>query len=854
MRRSVLTALKQAPQDGDQPIPHHSGGGHGVPQLKPFKVPSSTTSTRSRILGRSRTTATSDDSSSTKRCRVVYTENDFYETARTANSDDDDGGAPAKKKQKKAKKKDDSDDDDDAAGKKAKFGFVDKYKPPPPPKQFPVYRPKASDSVISKAFALPGLKKRGILLTPKLSQRPLGTRVSGDFLPTPLHDPLSEHAIVLWDPTVDDREAERERARLADEKAAQDELDDDDEKARKQVHRSLADILGITDRKKLAGGVRKVAVVIDPVLGRKLRPHQVEGVKFLYRCSTGMTDENAYGCIMADEMGLGKTLQCIALMWTLLRQSPLPNKSSIDKAIVVCPSSLVKNWANELTKWLGDDAPTPLAIDGKVTGNELVNKVRQWCATKGKQVMTPVIIVSYEKLRTLTDELGQTEIGLLLADEGHRLKNSTNQTYTALTKINCKRRVILTGTPIQNDLNEYFSLLDFCNPGYLGTKQEFHKQFELPILKGRDGDATDKQKERGNEAMKMLAEKVNKLIIRRTNDLLSKYLPVKYEHVVFCGLSEFQLALYRFFMASPVMKALLRGKDSQPLKAITILRKLCNHPDLLDFDEDLPGAEDAFPEGYDPRNRRRTLDPVLGGKMAVLDRFLTKMRAETNDKIVLISNFTSTLDLFQKLCDSKRFGWLRLDGTMTVNKRQKLVDQFNDPDGDKTVFLLSSKAGGCGINLIGANRLVLFDPDWNPASDMQALARVWRDGQKKDCFVYRFVATGTVEEKIFQRQSHKQNLSSVIVDAKEDIERHYTGDNLRQLFLYNESACQTHDLFKCKRCKGGKQVARAPAMLYGDTSTWNHLTNDCLRNIHDSLLRNETGLGAVTACFQYIST
>jgi len=277
-----------------------------------------------------------------------------------------------------------------------------------------VYRPKAADSVISKAFTLPGLKKRGVLLTPKLSQRPLGTRASGDFLPAPLHDPHSQHAIVLWDPTVDDREAERERARLAAEKQAQDALDDDDERARKQVHRSLADILGITDRKKTAGGVQKVAVVIDPVLSSKLRPHQVEGVKFLYRCSTGMTDENAFGCIMADEMGLGKTvrprplalprsakrsrscslpraqqLQCIALMWTLLRQSPLPNKPSIDKAIVVCPSSLVKNWANELTKWLGDDAPTPLAIDGKVTGNELVNKVRQWCSTKGRQVMTP---------------------------------------------------------------------------------------------------------------------------------------------------------------------------------------------------------------------------------------------------------------------------------------------------------------------------------------------------------------------------------------------------------------------------------------------------------------------------------
>lgn len=307
-------------------------------------------------------------------------------------------------------------------------------------------------------------------------------------------------------------------------------------------------------------------------------------------------------------------------MWTLLRQSPLPGKQAIDKAIVVCPSSLVKNWANELVKWLGEGAVIPLAVDGKVTGDALLRQIRQWCSTKGKGVVTPVVIVSYEKLRTLTDELGSTEIGLLLADEGHRLKNSTNNTYTSLMQINCKRRVILTGTPIQNDLNEYFSLLNFCNPGYLGTKQQFHKEFEMPILKGRDGDASDKEKERGDKAQKDLLIKVNKFIIRRTNDLLSKYLPVKYEHVVFCSLSPFQLALYQWFMKTPEMKALIKGKESQPLKAIGILRKLCNHPDLVNFEEDMPGADSVFPDGYNPRDKRMKMDPQWSGKMAVLDR------------------------------------------------------------------------------------------------------------------------------------------------------------------------------------------------------------------------------------------
>ncbi|KAK3073257.1 DNA-dependent ATPase protein rad54 [Teratosphaeriaceae sp. CCFEE 6253] len=195
---------------------------------------------------------------------------------------------------------------------------------------------------------------------------------------------------------------------------------------------------------------------------------------------------------------------------------------------------------------------------------------------------------------------------------------------------------------------------------------------------------------------------------------------------------------------------------------------------------------------------------------------------------------------------------------MNVNKRQKLVDKFNDPEGPEFVFLLSSKAGGCGLNLIGANRLVLFDPDWNPAADQQALARVWRDGQKKDCFVYRFIATGTIEEKIFQRQSHKQSLSSCVVDSAEDVERHFSLDSLRELFQYRPgTTSDTHDTFKCKRCKEGRQVLKAPAMLYGDTSTWNHFINEgekaAMGRIQDLLLRQECTERDVSAVFQYIS-
>ena len=677
----------------------------------------------------------------------------------------------------------------------------------------------------------------------------LGMRKGATFVVKPLHDPSGEFAIVLYDPTIDEKRQEQPAEDL--------------EKAKETVplmHRSLADILGI--KKEVVGDRPKVPVVIDPRLAKVLRPHQVEGVKFLYRCTTGLLDENARGCIMADEMGLGKTLQCITLMWTLLKQSPEAGKPTIQKCVIACPSSLVRNWANELVKWLGPEAVTPFAIDGKATKAELNQQMKQWAIASGRSVTRPVLIVSYETLRLNCEGLGDTRIGLLLCDEGHRLKNGESQTFTALNGLNVDRRVILSGTPIQNDLTEYFSLLNFANPNYLGTRNDFRKKFELPILRGRDAAGSDIDRQKGDAAITELLALVNKFIIRRTNDILSKYLPVKYEHVVFCNMAPFQMDLYNHFIQSPDIQRLLRGKGSQPLKAIGILKKLCNHPDLLDLATDLPGSEKFWPDDYvpkDSRGRDRDVKPWYSGKMQVLDRMLARIRQDTNDKIVLISNYTQTLDVFERLARSRSYGCLRLDGTMNVNKRQKLVDKFNDPNGEEFIFLLSSKAGGCGLNLIGANRLVLFDPDWNPAADQQALARVWRDGQKKDCFVYRFMGTGTIEEKIFQRQSHKQALSSCVVDSAEDVERHFTLDSLRELFMFKpDTTSDTHDTFKCKRCRpDGTQHIKAPAMLYGDTSSWNHFVNSGdggpLSKIQDLLLRQETRERDVSAVFQYIS-
>ncbi|BCS24426.1 DNA-dependent ATPase RAD54 [Aspergillus puulaauensis] len=721
--------------------------------------------------------------------------------------------------------------------------------------RFPVFKAKDKDFTFKQRFKVPLVDKSTDGYDSSRPAPTLGMRQGATFVVKPLHDPSGEFAIVLYDPTVDDVDNSQQ-----EKPAKPDDAEDKDPKLDEPlVHKSLADILGL---KKKVEDRPKVPVVIDPRLAKVLRPHQVEGVKFLYRCTTGMIDKNANGCIMADGMGLGKTLQCIALMWTLLKQSPEAGRTTIQKCIIACPSSLVGNWANELGKWLGQGTITPFAVDGKASKTELITQLKQWAISSGRSVVRPVLIVSYETLRMYIDTLKDSPVGLLLCDEGHRLKNKESLTWTALNSLNVQRRVILSGTPIQNDLSEYFALLNFANPDLLGSQNEFRKRFELPILKGRDAAGTEEDRKKGDERLVELSGIVNKYIIRRTNDILSKYLPVKYEHVVFCNLSQFQLGLYKHFIDSPEIKSLLRGKGSQPLKAIGLLKKLCNHPDLLSLSNDLPGCEHTFPDDYVPleaRGRDRDVRPWYSGKMMVLDRMLARIRQDTNDKIVLISNYTQTLDVFEKLCRSRAYGSLRLDGTMNVKKRQKLVDKFNDPNGEEFVFLLSSKAGGCGLNLIGANRLVLFDPDWNPAADQQALARVWRDGQKKDCFVYRFIATGSIEEKIFQRQSHKQSLSSCVVDSAEDVERHFSLDSLRELFQFKpETTSDTHDTFKCKRCRpDGMQHIKAPAMLYGDTSSWNHFVNNGeqgqMNQIQDLLIRQETQERDVSAVFQYIS-
>ncbi|CAB3408160.1 unnamed protein product [Caenorhabditis bovis] len=598
---------------------------------------------------------------------------------------------------------------------------------------------------------------------------------------------------------------------------------------------------------------RKVHVVVDPVLGKILRPHQREGVKFMYDCVTGANIENYYGCIMADEMGLGKTLQCITLLWTLLRQSP-DAKPTLSKSIIVCPSSLVKNWDKEIKKWLGTRVNAMPMDSGKK--EMIIASLTSFMADTKLRAAIPVLIISYETFRLYANILHSGEVGIVICDEGHRLKNSENLTYQALSGLKCARRVLISGTPIQNDLLEYFSLVNFVNPGLLGTAAEFRKKYENCILKGRDADASAEDQKRGEERTKEMISLVEKCIIRRTSALLTKYLPVKYENIICCKNSTLQETLYNKLIECEKQNRIAekdKGATASALSFITHLKKLCNHPCLVYEELQKPDNRftdkclSVFPENFNPRH----FDPSFSGKMKVLDYILAVTRKTTDDKFVLVSNYTQTIDQFMELCKLRGYDYVRLDGSMSIKQRSKIIDTFNDPQSNIFCFLLSSKAGGCGLNLIGANRLVMFDPDWNPANDDQAMARVWRDGQKKTCFIYRLLATGSIEEKMFQRQTHKKALSSCVVDAGEDVARHFSSEQLRELFKLESSvASDTHEKLKCKRCIQGVESMDPPqeADCSSDLAHWYH-SQKSARKVADNVLRAVFECGSISFVF-----
>ncbi|KAH6914098.1 RAD54B protein [Coprinopsis sp. MPI-PUGE-AT-0042] len=554
-----------------------------------------------------------------------------------------------------------------------------------------------------------------------------------------------------------------------------------------------------------------VPVVLDPIIAKRMRPHQIEGVSFLYESVMGLRKHEGNGCILADEMGLGKTLQTIALVWTLLRQTPYAGAGpTCKKVLIVCPVSLITNWKSEFHKWLGRDR-----IGITVVDKDKVN-IDAFFYNKTQHVL----IIGYERLRTVIEKVSTSvpAIDLIICDEGHRLKSANNKTTAMFKALRTRRRVILSGTPIQNDLSEFHSMTEFCNPGLLDEYAIFKRVYETPILKSRAPEASAKEIEIGEARTEQLLQVSNSFVLRRDATLLKKHLPPKHEYVVFVTPTKLQVSMFSSILRPERIDDLAQGPTAESLALINLLTKISNSPILLKAQADKVKAstksdgKDGCLQRVGVREALKMLpdeasvsDMKLSGKLLVLSKMLKDIRHNTEEKCVLVSHFTSTLNILEAFCQKAGYSYYRLDGQTPQQKRQEYVNAFNkSSQRGAFVFLLSSKAGGVGINLIGGSRLFLIDSDWNPSHDLQAMARCHRDGQKRPVFIYRLITAGTIDEKIFQRQITKLGLSASLIgsDGSASKSDSFSKKDLRDIFRIDpNTSCNTHDLLECP-CDG----------------------------------------------------
>ncbi|CDO95114.1 unnamed protein product [Kluyveromyces dobzhanskii CBS 2104] len=562
-------------------------------------------------------------------------------------------------------------------------------------------------------------------------------------------------------------------------------------------------------------------------------PGDIFPLLFSYQktCVQWLSELYQQGCggIVGDEMGLGKTIQIIAFLATLHHSGKLDGP-----ILVVCPATVMKQWCNEFHTWWppframilhsigagmnkGSEIPEEELENmlmnsnyGTFTYNDYEKKEKTRTSLESRRSVKKllekvvcdghVIITTYVGLRLHSDMLLNVNWGYAILDEGHKIRNPDSDISLTCKKLKTQNRIILSGTPIQNNLTELWSLFDFIYPGKLGTLPVFQQQFANPINMGGYANASNIQVKTGFKCAVALRDLISPYLLRRVKSDVAKDLPKKNEMVLFCRLTQYQKSKYLEFLHSDDLVKIRKGKR-QVLYGIDILRKICNHPDLLDLK--LKKQDDYDEEDFG--------NPARSGKMQVVKQLLLLWHSQGH-KTLLFTQSRQMLDILQEFISYKDpelsdLQFLRMDGTTGIASRQTLVDKFNNEPYD--VFLLTTRVGGLGINLTGANRIIIFDPDWNPSTDMQARERAWRIGQKREVTIYRLMIAGSIEEKIYHRQIFKQFLSNKILkDPKQkrffkvnDLHDLFTlgGDNGYETEEFNqEIAKQTSDLTQNK--------------------------------------------------------
>lgn len=468
------------------------------------------------------------------------------------------------------------------------------------------------------------------------------------------------------------------------------------------------------------------------------------------------------GGIVGDEMGLGKTIQVISFLAALHHSKKISRP-----VLIVAPATVLQQWVSEFHRWwppmrvsiLHSSGSGMLNIgkESRYDDEELWdNEERPKQSSKAaKKVVDRVIkhghvlVTTYAGLQTYGDVLIPVEWDYVVLDEGHKIRNPNSQVTIYCKELLTPNRIILSGTPMQNNLVELWSLFDFINPMRLGSLVAFRDQFETPIRIGGYANASNLQVMTAQKCAETLKDTISPYLLSRTKKDVAADLPKKSEQVLFCKLTKYQRDMYEYYIQTQGLAGVL-NKTKPSFQAIDYLRKICNHPDLVS-----PNLKNKPGWNWGAASN--------SGKMQVV-KALVQMWKRLGHKTLLFTQGRQMLDILEAFVRRQNdIGYLRMDGTTPIKERQKLVDRFNS-DPDTHLFLLTTRVGGLGVNLTGANRVIIYDPDWNPSVDVQARERAWRLGQKKEVTIYRLMTAGTIEEKIYQRQVFKQFLANKVLN------------------------------------------------------------------------------------------
>ncbi|KAM0512615.1 hypothetical protein ACHAPE_008639 [Trichoderma viride] len=476
------------------------------------------------------------------------------------------------------------------------------------------------------------------------------------------------------------------------------------------------------------------------LVGGSLKEYQVKGLQWMI----SLYNNNLNG-ILADEMGLGKTIQTISLITYLIEQ-----KQQLGPYLVIVPLSTLTNWNLEFEKW----APSVSRVVYKGPPN--TRKLQQ---EKIRQGRFQVLLTTYEYIIKDRPILSKIKWFHMIIDEGHRMKNTQSKLSATIQQYyNTRFRLILTGTPLQNNLSELWAMLNFVLPNIFKSVKTFDEWFNTPFANTGGQDKMELTEEEQILVIRRLHKVLRPFLLRRLKKDVEKDLPDKTEKVIKCKFSALQSKLYKQMVTHNKL-VVSDGKGGKTgsrglSNMIMQLRKLCNHPFVFDVVENV----------MNPLNISNDILWRTAGKFELLDRVLPKYKA-TGHRVLMFFQMTAIMDIMEDYLRYRSYKYLRLDGTTKSDERSDLLRDFNAPNSDYFLFLLSTRAGGLGLNLQTADTVIIYDSDWNPHQDLQAQDRAHRIGQKNEVRILRLISSNSVEEKILERARFKLDMDGKVIQA-----------------------------------------------------------------------------------------